>query len=532
MNARALCVESDGLRVIAAANGRARCAVFLYRRDDAETLIATESVNLAASRERARFLALVPPEVQDETAPLLQQLAAQVAAASAPRSRAPDTDPFPPVPPWPEAVDAAALLDALADLALRYVVLPPHGPVIFALWTAHTWVPDANDYTPYLLLISPVRECGKSTTLELLAQLVYRPQLSGGITAAALYRRIERRYPTILLDELDTRLRGDGGEALRGVLNTGFHRSGRITICVGDDHEESDFSTFCPKALAGIGRPWDTVESRSIKMQLTRATKSQLVSLTKIRGDRIARECEPYRRKLRRFADDTCTALRNADPMAPTELSARQADVWRPLLAIADFAGGRWPEAARAAARALHSDGQDETDNGLLMLEDVRDLYDRDAVDFLNSTRIADALATLEDRPWPEYRHGQPISTRSVASLLGHFGVKPDQSRITVTDTAGKSKPVRGYARTKLQPVFDTYLHPRETETPIPHDGSGTSGTDGARTAVPLVPLIPVLSGVSHGAVPSTDRAESRVRPDLLAYDDSLCPNDGNYEGR
>ena len=62
----------------------------------------------------------------------------------------------------------------------------------------------------------------------------------------------------MLLDELDAQLRSDAGESLRKVLNTGFARTGKITICVGDAHEDKDFATFCPKVLAGIGRVWDT----------------------------------------------------------------------------------------------------------------------------------------------------------------------------------------------------------------------------------------------------------------------------------
>ncbi|HEX8944811.1 MAG TPA: hypothetical protein VF785_16845, partial [Gemmatimonadaceae bacterium] len=135
--------------------------------------------------------------------------------------------------------------------------MPRHASEAIALWVAHTYVIDCADFTPYLWISSPARECGKSTLLELLAQLAHRAQLTGGITAAALYRRIDRLRPTMLLDELDAQLRSDAGESLRRVLNTGFARSGKMTICIGDAHEDKDFATFCPKVLAGIGRLWD-----------------------------------------------------------------------------------------------------------------------------------------------------------------------------------------------------------------------------------------------------------------------------------
>jgi len=61
-------------------------------------------------------------------------------------------------------------------------------------------------------------------------------------------------------------------EALRGVLNCGYRRGGVASICVGKgtDIEARDFSTFCAKALAGIGHLPDTVADRSIPIRLKR----------------------------------------------------------------------------------------------------------------------------------------------------------------------------------------------------------------------------------------------------------------------
>ncbi|MEK7838677.1 MAG: DUF3631 domain-containing protein, partial [candidate division NC10 bacterium] len=45
--------------------------------------------------------------------------------------------------------------------------------------------------------------------------------------------------------------------------------------------------------------------------------------------------------------------LRAADPFVPDGVGDRVADNWRPLLAIADAAGGRWPAEARKAATEI-----------------------------------------------------------------------------------------------------------------------------------------------------------------------------------
>ena len=68
-------------------------------------------------------------------------------------------------------------------------------------------------------------------------------------------------------------------EALRGLLNSGFARTGTASVCVGQGAALTwkDFSTFCPKAIAGIGRLPSTVESRSIPIALKRRTKGETV---------------------------------------------------------------------------------------------------------------------------------------------------------------------------------------------------------------------------------------------------------------
>jgi len=482
MNANAIKLASENFEVIAVMNGRAKSDVILRARGTAE-LIHTDTMNPVAASARAAFVEVLQPDVQDEAERLLCELAEQVSAERAKAGSAKKSgyeDPFPVVDAWGEAVNGAELLDELVQFLRRYMVLPENADVAVALWVLHTYLIDLADYTPYLLVTSPVRECGKTTLLELLLHLAYRAQMTGGITASALYRRIDRHSPTMLLDELDTRLRGDSGEMLRGVLNTGFQRSGKMTICTGEEHTDTDFSTFSPKVLAGIGRVWDTVTSRSIPLRLARASKDEISRLTKIRGDRIDEACLPLRRKIARWANDNRAELRVADAVAPAQLGARQSDVWRPLLAIADGAGGKWPELSRAAACALYGFAEEEGDYGLLLLQDLKALFDDRGNAVLASTAIVESLAAMEDRPWSEYRNNTPISKRGLATLLGRFGVKPKNIRLG-------AEIVKGYEYAALLPAFNTYL------TPL--NPSATSATSAAADSVADVAVNPIGAG-------------------------------------
>ena len=450
--------ESDNLQAIAVMNGRVKAAVFVRLRDT-KALLHSDDFNPVASKQRDEFVGRLLEDYRDEATRLLGKIAERVAAARAtPEKEEPTDDPFPAIEPYRTVVSGEALLDALVAFLESYMVLPAFAPVAIALWIIHTYLIDVTDYTPYLHVTSPVRECGKSTLLEILAWLAYRGFKTDSITPAALYRKNDKHHPTLFLDEIDVRVKMEGSEALRGVLNSGFRRSGKHTICVGDNHDDQDFSTWGPKVLAGIGRLWDTVTSRSIPIRLARAQKAELSRLTKLRDDRIADECLPFRQKLLRWANDNREALRVADAVAPEELGARQCDVWRPLFAIADVSGGHWPELARKAAVALHGVAEEEGDYGLLLLQDLRRLFEQPPrPPVLSSETIIEALVAMEDRPWTEYRNGHPITKRGLAQLIGRFRAKPTKD-IRVQGSDGKSRSVKGYEYTTLEPIFTTYL--------------------------------------------------------------------------
>ena len=61
------------------------------------------------------------------------------------------------------------------------------------------------------------------------------------------------------------------------------------------------------------------------------------------------------------------------------------------------------------------------------------------------------ALTKREDRPWPEWKHGQPLTTRQLAKLLAPFGIGP---RVTWSG----SKSARGYQLQDFDDAFARYL--------------------------------------------------------------------------
>jgi hypothetical protein len=357
--------------------------------------------------------------------------------------------------------ELAAVLDATCDFMRRYVVLSDVQADATALWTFHTHTTDAADATAYLWITSAVKESGKTRKLEALELVVARPWLTGRVTAAVLARKVDAEKPTLLLDESDAAFNGEKeyAETLRGILNSGYRRSGKSSVCVGQGANMGyvDLSTFCAKAIAGIGELPDTVASRSIPIRLKRKAPDERVE--RFYKRKAGEEAEPLYQALVALGAHHVDALAEMRPELPEELPDRAADVWEPLLAIAVLAGGEWPERARRAAVALSGRGADGAglEISVQLLADCRPAFgERDR---LSTKDLIDALAEDEEAPWGTWHKGTRISPRALARLLEPFGVRSRTIRLDGGETP------KGYVRESFEDAWRRYL----TSPPTPH---------------------------------------------------------------
>jgi hypothetical protein len=130
-----------------------------------------------------------------------------------------------------------------------------------------------------------------------------------------------------------------------------------------------------------------------------------------------------------------------------------------PLLAIADLAGGGWPEAAKKALVELCAGAQADDDSvGVSLLRDIKAAFAEKHVTEMPSADLAAALAEVEGSPWGEWSKGKPLSQSKLARLLKPFDVRPDR-------IGGKDSRLRGYAVEWFNDAFSRYL-PRESVHP------------------------------------------------------------------
>jgi putative DNA primase/helicase len=379
------------------------------------------------------------------------------------------------VEPWHTAVSGAEFLDGIEKTLCRYIVLPQGAGEALALWTLHAWTMDAGDISPFMVLVSPTKRCGKTSVLIILYYLTPRSELASNISASAVFRYIQEARPTLLIDEADTFVRDN--EQMRGILNSGHTKAAAHVIRnveINGEYKPQRFSTWAPKAIATIRELADTLEDRAVIVTLQRKPKAAAVArLRKRDSDEFA----TLRRQAARWAADNFEKLTDADPDVPEVLNDRAADNWRPLLAIADLAGSRWPQRAREAACLLSGEGHESSSISVELLADIKAAFgDKEA---MSSADLVAALAADPERPWAEWTRGRPLTQRQLARLLKPFCI------ISQTVHIPGFKDAKGYRRAVFEEAWSAYLpgqNPPSREF-CPSDPSKRPNPDGMGTS-------------------------------------------------
>ena len=352
---------------------------------------------------------------------------------------------------WEIAVELGDVLDELVGTLERFVTMPRHAAIACALWVIHTWAPAFARHLPRLAITAPTMRAGKSTLLRVLGTVVFRPQLCDNMTVAVLFRVIEAHRPTLLLDECDRWMQDpESSRAIIGIVNSGHMRGGSVLRCVGDDFEPRCFAADAPLALAAIGSLAETIRDRSITVRLQRRASS--ARGPRLDNSRLLAEMLPVRRRLARWILDRGRELDGAEPALPDELNDRAQDNWRGLCAIADLAGGEWPERAREAARALSKEtGAEEPEPGIRLLSDALDIYLRIGGKSIWSRDLATELRAIEESPWNEWNRGRGLTPSSQARLLNGF-------HIVSRSVRSGEETAKGYPWDAFRPSWERYF--------------------------------------------------------------------------
>jgi hypothetical protein len=368
--------------------------------------------------------------------------------------------------------DGDGVLRDVQAFLLDYVAYPTlEAALAHTLWIAHTHLMDVWESTPRLAFLSPEPGSGKTRALEVTELLVPRPVAAISATPAYIFRKVAdpEGPPTLLWDEIDTIFgpKAKENEEIRGVLNAGHRRGATAGRCVvhGKTIETEELPAYCAVAIGGLGNLPDTILTRSVIIRMRRRLPQESVKPFRRRID--GPPGHALRDRLQAWTESVRHRVRETWPEMPHGITDRDADVWEALLAVADAAGGPWPDLARVAAVTLVTQRAAATASlGVRLLTDLRQVFG--SKEGMSTREILDALHLVDESPWGDLR-GKPLDARKLSSLLRPYDIQPTTIRVG-------TGPLKGYRRESLHDAWLRYLVP----PPTPHASvtAVTSGTE------------------------------------------------------
>ena len=207
-----------------------------------------------------------------------------------------------------------------------------------SLWTMLSYAYTAWDAVPYLSVGGPLGS-GKTQLFNVLQKLAHCPLMASNLTAPCLFRTLDSRGGTLLLDEAE-RMR-DGSTETKEILTillSGYKKNGGKALRlekVDDTFQLTSFDVYGPKAIAAISELPPALTSRCIRILMQRAPKG---------SEKISRRIGEQSKRFQEQVDDLhafalCYGPRfielAGDFSMSKGMSGRETEVWQPMLALA-----------------------------------------------------------------------------------------------------------------------------------------------------------------------------------------------------
>lgn len=369
--------------------------------------------------------------------------------------------------PWSEPVDGNDLLHEITNAIEPYVVMQDGCTTAACVWALGTFCMDAFRLFPKLQIKSPEKRCGKSTLLECLETVTCRSLMASNITASSLFRSIEAWRPTLLIDEADTFAKDN--DEINGIINAGHTRRHAFvirTVKINDEHQPRKFSVWGAQAIAGIKSQRDTLEDRSVTIEMRRKLPGERTRRLPVNHFEMNRD---IRRKCLRWAEDHVAVLKKISVIVEPCGNDRAQDNWEPLVAIAEVVGGGWPGRLLESYRLIEGQSEDEDSVAVMLLADIKQIFEKRGITRIHSEILVKVLITMDGRPWADWRHGKPITANSISRLLKPFKIRSRQLRIGAVNR-------NGYSLESFNDAINRYV-PKEVAYPTATTLQPSTGT-------------------------------------------------------
>lgn len=352
------------------------------------------------------------------------------------------------------------IVSALERTFRKFVALENGLPFVLALWVLATHVFDCFDAFPYLAITSPTKRCGKTRLAEIIELFCANGLRTVGATPAAIFRSIQKersedRTLTLIIDEAEVLgRRSDRSEVLREILNAGYRQGQYVLRCekVGESQEPKRYVTYCPKVIVLIGNLDDTLADRCIPIAMRRRRNGE--SVDRLFFPRLKRDSRDTRKKIEKWAKVSAKRIRAHYNRGDLPfLEDREAELWRPLFCVCRATvSERWEELmAVACGISKHKMTEEPDDLGVLLLRDIRSVFDERATERLPTSELTGALCAIETSPWASWAQGRGLDSRGLSRLLRPFRIAPHNVRLD-------ERIAKGYVRDDFAESWARYL--------------------------------------------------------------------------
>ena len=339
--------------------------------------------------------------------------------------------------PWDGPVDGEKLFNEIYALIGEVMWLSPAARLTITFWLIASYTFRLYRKFPYLRIKSADKNCGKSTLVDLLSEIVFNPLIATDVSPAALYRIVESFAPTLLLDEFDN---PDQVRELTQLLNAGFDNNRSALRYNMDKDRPERFRTYCPKVLASIKQITTTTESRCLPIDLQRVPADAENSLTEL-CDIDPERFHILKRKILAWLEDHLQEIKECRPVRPKWLHTRDWDMWRPCYVIAEVLGERGTEMVKQAATGVFGDRVVEQSLAIEILACIRKAIrlpglvieaqkGKKSGSFIRTQELVDHCNGYEERPWADWKTGDKAgltTARFAKELRDHFKLKSEQ---------------------------------------------------------------------------------------------------------
>ena len=341
--------------------------------------------------------------------------------------------------------------------------------LLMALWIVHTHVARELHTTPRLQIDALVHGSGKTTAMEHLEKLCINADLNASTpTVALIARMIDSQPTTLLFDEIHRTLDPKDPETKKiyAIIDSGY----RVGRQEADQHSGQGRKLDRCKALhlrpgrhvRELARDSPESASRMLRINLLPDMDGSI-------EDTEWWNNEPAALALAEKISDWANSVREQISVIPVDkpegCRGRMWEKWRPLLVVAQTAGGRWPA---IAGRLIGHDIEwqlemAESDMGyqprpLVLLDDLHALWDKDEK-FLATEEILRRLMEFNKAFWSKdgdaNPYGKDLTAKALRRMIANAArLTPQPKDFDVAPVQPDRGEPRGYFRKAFIPLW------------------------------------------------------------------------------